>query len=404
VIDRRLFVKHREVIPLGSSAANCRFQDKSVYNWDMNRSSDPGLLHIDGSFGEGGGQILRTSLALSSVLGKPIEITNIRKARKKPGLRPQHLTAVMAAASIARAEVRGAELSSTALQFRPDRTSGGTYHFDVSEKKGSAGSVNLVLQTILLPLCFAVQASLVTVKGGTHVPWSPSYHYLSSIVAPLLFRLGVKAEFSIASWGWYPIGGGHVSARITPARELRPLTIIERGKLLRVTGISAVSNLPNHIAARQRDRALAILSRQDIDASIEIQTAPSPGKGSFLFLTAEFEHLPAGFGSLGAIGKRAEEVADEACKELLSHLSANGALDPHLADQIVPWFAFCRGKSEFTTSRVTRHLLTNLWVVRQFLDIDVRVEGSEGEEGRVSIRPSARADHMNREDERLIKS
>lgn len=356
------------------------------------------MVRIDGSFGEGGGQVLRTSLALSCALGKPMEITNIRMARKKPGLQPQHLTAVMAAAAITGAEVQGAELSSTTLRLLPNRTSGGTYRFDVAERKGSAGSASLVLQTILLPLCFAEQASLVFVKGGTHVPWSPSFHYLGYIVAPLLSRIGVHAEFSIHSWGWYPIGGGQVSMRIPPARDFRPLTLTDRGRLLRVSGISAVSNLPGHIATRQRDRALAILGRQGLDASIETLSAPSAGKGSFLFLAAEFEHLPAGFGSLGAIGKRAEEVADEACEELLSHLRAQGALDPHLADQVAPWLAFCGGPSEFTTSRVTRHLLTNLWVVRQFMDIDVRVEGNEGEEGRILIRPPARPDHVNRPD------
>lgn len=362
----------------------------------MNRPSGPDVVRIDGSFGEGGGQILRTSLALSCAIGKPVEISNVRKERKNPGLQPQHLTAVMAAASIAAAEVQGAELSSTALRFRPNRTIGGTYRFDVSARKGSAGSATLVLQTILLPLCFAEQASLVIVKGGTHVPWSPSFHYLRSVVNPLLGRLGVRTEYSISSWGWYPIGGGQISAQITPVRELRPLTVIQRGKLLRLSGISAISNLPRHIAARQRERALAILSRRGIDASIEILSAPSPGKGSFLFLAAEFEHVTAGFGSLGAIGKRAEEVADEASNELLSYLQARGTLDPHLADQVVPWLAFCQGQSEFTTSRVTRHLLTNLWVVRQFLDIDVQVEGSEGEEGRVVIRPPARSDHVTR--------
>lgn len=354
------------------------------------------MVRIDGSFGEGGGQILRTSLALSCVLGRPMEITNIRTARKKPGLQPQHRTAVLAAASIAGAEVQGAELSSTTLEFRPNRTTGGTYRFDVAEKKGSAGSASLVLQTILLPLCFADQASLVTVKGGTHVPWSPSFHYLQSIVAPLLSRLGVHAGFSIQSWGWYPIGGGQVSARIAPSRALRPLIAVDRGRLLRVTGISAISNLPHHIASRQRDRARAVLNSQGIDASIEVLSAPSAGKGSFLFLAAEFERLTAGFGGLGAIGKRAEEVADEACDEFLSHLRAQGALDPHLADQVVPWLAFCEGPSEFTTSRVTRHLLTNLWVVRQFMEIEVRVEGSEGGEGRILIRPPARADHITR--------
>jgi RNA 3'-phosphate cyclase len=352
------------------------------------------MIRIDGSFGEGGGQVLRTSLALSCVLGKPMVITNIRKARKKPGLQPQHRTAVMAAASIANAEVEGAELSSTTLRFRPHRTKGGTYCFDVAEKKGSAGSTGLVLQTILLPLCLAEQASLVTIKGGTHVPWSPSFHYLQSIAAPLLFRLGVRAEYSISSWGWYPIGGGQVAARITPTPALRPLTVIDRGGLLRVSGISAVSNLPSHIAARQRDRAISVLCSQGIEANIDVLTAPSPGKGSFLFLAAEFERVSAGFGSLGAIGKRAEEVADEACNGLSSYLGAKGALDPHLADQAVPWLAFCRGPSEFTTSRVTRHLLTNIWVVRQFMDVDVRVEGGEGEEGRVLVLPPAQTEHM----------
>ena len=362
----------------------------------MNSPSDPDMILIDGSYGEGGGQILRTSLALACALGKPVQITNIRKERKKPGLQPQHLTAVKAAAAIARAGVQGAELSSTTLQFRPGRTSHGTYHFDVAEKKGSAGSTSLVLQTILLPLCMVDQSSRVFVNGGTHVPWSPSFHYLRSIVAPLFSRLGVRAEFTIASWGWYPIGGGQVSARITPSRALLPLELTDRGRLLRITGISAISNLPHHIAVRQHDRARAVLGSQGIDASIEVLSAPSAGKGSFLFLAAEFENVSAGFGGLGAIGKRAEEVADEACSGVLSYLQTKGALDPHLADQIVPWLAFCQGPSEFTTSSVTRHLLTNLWVVRQFMDIDVRVEGGEGEEGRVLIRPLACAKPMNR--------
>jgi RNA 3'-terminal phosphate cyclase (ATP) len=353
----------------------------------MNNPFDPGMVHIDGSFGEGGGQILRTSLALSCALGKPVQITNIRRDRRKPGLQPQHLTAVKAAATFAGAEIEGAELSSTTLRFRPNRTLGGTYRFDVAEKQGSAGSTILVIQTILLPLCLADQESVITVNGGTHVPWSPSFHYLKSIVAPLLFRIGASLELSITSWGWYPMGGGQVSARITPARALVPLRLTDRGRLLRIAGISAVSNLPRHIADRQRSRALAVLSSQGLDASIEVLSAPSPGKGSFLFLAAEFENVSAGFCGLGAIGKRAEEVADEACRELLSYLRTKGALDPHLADQIVPWLALCQGPSEFTTSLVTRHLLTNLWVVRQFMDIDARVEGNEGEEGRVKIRP-----------------
>ncbi len=363
------------------------FHGKYVYNYSMNRPSDPGMVCIDGSFGEGGGQILRTSLALSCLLGKPMEITNIRKTRRKPGLQPQHLTAVMAAASISGARLEGAELSSTALRFLPDRMNHGAFRFDVAEKRGSAGSTSLVLQTILLPLCFAGGVSTITVHGGTHVPWSPPFHYLHAVVAPLLGRLGAHAEFSIDAWGWYPSGGGQVTARISPAREFLPIDLASRGKLLRVSGISAVSNLPEHIALRQRDRAHAVLQKEGIEATIEILLAPSPGKGSFLFLVAECENIRAGFGSLGAIGKRAEAVAEEACAEFLSYLGAQGALDPHLADQIVPWLAFCRGPSQFTTSRITKHLLTNLWVVRRFMNLGVDVAGQEGEEGRVLIRP-----------------
>ena len=345
------------------------------------------MVRIDGTYGEGGGQILRTSLALSCVLSKPAAITGIRAGRKKPGLQPQHLTSVRAAAAVGQAEVRGAELASTAIEFIPTAARGGVFHFDVAEQTGSAGSASLVLQTVLLPLCFAEQPSTVTVSGGTHVPWSPSFHYLSAIVAPLLTRLGAEIRFSLGPWGWYPRGGGQASARITPVRMLRPLTLIDRGGLLRVSGLSAVANLPGHIAERQRDRTLAVLHAHGIDASIDLLDAPSPGKGSYLLLCSEYENVFSGFGSLGEIGKRAETVADEACRELLAHHHTTAALDPHLADQIVQWLAFSRGTSEFSTSRITQHLLTNLWVLQQFMDVAVRVEGKEGEEGRVVIRP-----------------
>jgi RNA 3'-phosphate cyclase len=323
---------------------------------------------------------------LSCVLGKPVSMINIRRLRKKPGLQPQHLASINAAAAVSKADVQGTDLSSTELMFRPRGLQSGRFYIDVGGIKGSAGSVSLVLQTIILPLSFAEQGSIVEVIGGTHVPWSPSFHYLNAVLAPLLQRLGLRAEFDISSWGWYPVGRGRVFARIEPVQGIKPLHMNDRGKLLRVSGLSAVSNLPEHIAIRQRERALLNLARNGIDGSIDMLSAPSAGKGSFLFLCAEFENLSAGFGALGAIGKRAEQVADEACGELLSHVQAEGALDPHLADQIIPYLAFSPDASEFTTSRISRHLLTNIWVVKQFLDIDIRIEGNEGDRGRVIIR------------------
>ncbi len=343
------------------------------------------MVKIDGSSGEGGGQILRTALALSCVLGRPMEIVNIRKTRSKPGLQPQHLTAVKAAAAISHARVEGAELFSTALHFSPGPVRGGDYFFDVSETRGSAGSSSLVLQTILLPLLLAERPSAVTVVGGTHVPWSPTFHYLKQAFLPMLARLGATIKLGIEQWGWYPVGGGRVALRVVPTRELLPVILVERGMLKRVSGASAVSNLPRDIAVRQRNQAISALSSRGIDGNIEIVSAPSPGKGALLFLFAEFENCAAGFDALGAIGKRAETVADEACRGLFEYLDNPGALDPHLADQLVPYLALAQGPSEFTTSLITQHLLTNIKVVQQFVEVAIQVQGNEGEAGRVKI-------------------
>jgi RNA 3'-terminal phosphate cyclase (ATP) len=347
--------------------------------------SNSKMIRIDGSIGEGGGQILRTSLALSCVLHVPVEIVNIRKARQKPGLQPQHLTAVNAAAAVCRAKIEGASLSSTAVRFEPDAVAGGDYFFDVSEKKGSAGSAPLVLQTVLPPLCFANGPSTVTVIGGTHVPWSPTAHYLEQVFSPMLARIGLDADVLLEKWGWYPAGGGKLTARIRPGKEALPLVVTGPGALLRVSGISAVSNLPREIAVRQRDRAAKMLSQKGIDADIELVNGPSPGKGTLVFLLAEFENVRAGFSALGALGKRAEEVAEEACRDLLEYREAGAALDPHLADQTVLYLALTRGASEFTTSRITRHLLTNIQVVQQFIDCNIQVTGREGEAGIVRV-------------------
>lgn len=351
-------------------------------------SKAPFIL-IDGSFGEGGGQILRTSLALSCVSGKPFEIINIRKSRPRPGLQPQHLTAVQAAAKISSATVEGADLSSTKIRFHPGKIRGGEYCFSVSEIKGSAGSTSLVLQSVLLPLFFANQESAIALIGGTHVPWSPTFHYLRHVFLPALSRMNLTAEMLIEKWGWYPLGGGSVTAKITPAQKVSAITMTERGMLKSVKGTSTVSNLPMEIAVRQRSRALAVLSRRGIEASIETFSAPSIGKGTHLFLLAESEKSVAAFDSLGAIGKRAETVSDEATGALLEYLNAAAAVDPYLADQLISYCSLAGGISKFTTSRITRHLLTNAWIVKQFLDVDIVVKGKEGEPGSIQIRPSS---------------
>jgi len=346
------------------------------------------MITIDGSYGEGGGQILRTSLTLATVTGKSLKMANIRAGRKNPGLAAQHLTAVLAAAAVCDAHLEGAHLGSQTLTFVPrSPPQAGSYSWDVAaaRKGGSAGSTSLILQTVLLPLTLTEGRSKVTVKGGTHVPWSPPYHFLDKVYLPTLARLGVEARADIERWGWYPIGRGSVKAQIKEvASSLKPIDLNERGQFLRLSGLSALSNLPEHIAQRQRDRALEVLQREGFEPDIRIEEGKSFGRGTMVFLWAEFENGVAGFTALGAPGKPAEKVAEEASQAFLEYYRSGAVVDKHLADQLILPLALADGHSAFTTCQITQHLITNIWVVERFIDIDYQVEGSEGEKGRVS--------------------
>ncbi len=344
------------------------------------------MQKIDGNFGEGGGQILRTALALSIVLQKPIEIYNIRKGRKVPGLAPQHLTSVNAAAKISGAKVEGNKLKSEELKFSPGQIKAGQYLFNVAEEKGSAGSVALVLQSILLPLSLASESSKIIVLGGTHVSFSPAFTYYQEILFPTLQKLGLNVKSEIKKWGFYPKGEGEVVCEIFPCREIKNLNLLERGELKKVSGISAVANLPLAIAERQRNSALKLLQQRNLKAEIEILPAFSFGQGTFFFLKVEFENCRAGFGSLGEMGKRAEIVAEEAVNQLLQFLPTEAVIEEHLADQLIPFLALAKENSAFTVSKISQHLLTNIWVVKQFLDIEIKVEEEEGNEGKIFIK------------------
>ncbi len=347
------------------------------------------IVRIDGSEGEGGGQILRTSLSLSAITGKPFEIFNIRKGRKKPGLAAQHLTSVRAAKAISNAAVGGDALGSETLSFAPQRIEPGEYHFNVAEEKGSAGSTMLVLQTILLPLSCADTGSRLIIEGGTHVPWSPPFHFISEIFARNIARLGFSFSASIERWGWYPKGGGLIRANIFPRKHTETTFRLEqKGTLISLKGISAVSNLPISIAERQKNEALRLLAERGMDADLSIVQSPSIGVGTFLFLDAQYEETSGGFSALGARGKRAEEVASDAVMEYLSYGETGAALDPHSADQIILYLAAIGGAHTFTTSRITQHLLTNIRTIRSFLpEIRIDVDGNAGNPGRISLHP-----------------
>ncbi len=341
------------------------------------------MLHIDGSQGEGGGQVLRTSLSMAALTGRSFRIHNIRANRSKPGLRPQHLTAVRAVAAICAAQVEGAHLDSTTMRFQPQsRPQGGSYRIDVSDaaQGGSAGAVMLVLQALLWPLLFAAEASQLTLIGGTFVPYSPAFHYMAEVARPAFARFGATFDLDLQAWGWYPAGGGKVLATIQPVRRLQAVTFEPR-PVRRVEGVATVTNLPAHIPDRMARRAENVLREMGLNPAVTAirEKGAGPGAGIILWMPQ------AGFSSVGRLGLPADKVADAAVAELQAFVDNGAAVDPHLADQLLIPMALAGGESSFTTHNLTLHTLTNAMLLQQWLDINVVIEGSLGAPGRLTL-------------------
>ena len=348
------------------------------------------MIDIDGSLGEGGGQVLRTALALAAISGQDARIFNVRARRGTPGLAPQHLTVVRALAQLCDAEVRGGALRSAVVEFHPQAAvHAGDYTIDVSEaaRGGSAGAVSLILQAMLLPLALADGTSRVTLRGGTHVPWSPPIHYLTEVFGPMAAQMGVRAEVRVEAYGFYPAGGGLVSATIQGRRgPLAAQDWTERGGLKRAWGLAVAASLPAHIAQRMAGRARNLLGEAGLRPEIVPARERSASPGAVTMLFTEYERARAGFSALGEKGKPSEMVATEAALDLLAQHRSGQALDMHLADQVLLPLALAEGTSTFTTCRVTQHLLTNAEVIRQFVPAAIEVEGAEDEAGKVTVR------------------
>jgi len=330
-----------------------------------------GAIYIDGSLGEGGGQILRTSLALAALLGRPVRIDNIRANRSQPGLKTQHLAGVLALARITDAEVQGAHKHSTGLEFMPRTIRGGRYRFEIS----TAGASSMLLSAILPALLFARQPSEITITGGTHVPFSPPFHYLDKVFLPALRKLGGGVELELVRWGFYPKGGGEIRARVTPCQGLKGSKLTQRGDLLNIQfSACSSSHLPEHIAQREIGQASKNLLGYSARMKTKSLTCQSYSPGNFVFLEAEYEHSAAGFSALGKRGRPAEEVAEEACRTFWDFENTGATVDSHLADQIILYLALAQGESHVITEKATGHLLTNIDIIRKFLPVDIRAE------------------------------
>lgn len=327
------------------------------------------MITIDGSFGEGGGQILRTALSLSLATGTPFRIENIRAARKKAGLLRQHLTAVLAAAEIGAAEIEGATLGSTALTFTPKSVRAGEYRFSV----GTAGSGTLVFQTVLPALLRASAPARVTIEGGTHNNAAPPFDFLARTFLPLMRRMGANVSLKLERYGFYPAGGGRFIAEIEPCAVLKSLELGLRSEIRskRVTAI--VANLSPRIAEREIEKVASMMSLTSEGTAIE--TKNSQGPGNIVLIEIESADVTEVFSSFGRLGVASEKVAEEAVREAREYLASRAVAGEHLTDQLLLPLALAGGGS-FTATKLSRHARTNQEVISRFLPIAFEIENA----------------------------
>jgi RNA 3'-terminal phosphate cyclase (ATP) len=340
------------------------------------------MIEIDGSQGEGGGQILRSCLALALVTGEPVRLARIRSGRKKPGLMRQHLTCVLAAAEIGSADVRGAELGSQELEFRPGKVRAGNYRFAI----GTAGSTSLVLQTVLPALLSAGGPSELELEGGTHNPLAPPFEFLERSFAPVLRAMGATLELSIERHGFYPAGGGRVRARVGSSGKLERLRLLERGALRLRHARVLLARLPQAVAERELERVRERLGFDEAECTT--QQVESQGPGNALVLEVEHAHVTEVVTSFGEKDVRAKTVADRAADELELYLKSDAPVGVHLADQLLIPFALAGGGS-FRTLPVSLHTRTNAQIVQRFLPVEIAITEQGDFATRVDLRQRA---------------
>ena len=332
------------------------------------------LIRIDGSQGEGGGQILRTSLSLSLLTGKPFRIERIRAGRGKPGLLRQHLTAVLAAAEVGTATVEGASLGSPDLTFTPGFVRAGEYRFAV----GTAGSGTLVFQTILPALMMASAPSRVVIEGGTHNMAAPPFDFLRKTFVPLVERMGPKVKLQFERYGFYPAGGGRFIAQIEPARALTPFHLGERGPVTSRRIHAVVANLSRKIAEREVHTAAGILTWGPETHDIKV-TRESSGPGNVLMIEIETAEVTELFTAFGQLGVSAEKVAGDAARDALEYLTGKAVACEHLTDQLLLPMAMA-GAGSFTALKVNAHARTNMDVISKFLPVRFETVSADGYE------------------------
>jgi len=322
------------------------------------------MIRIDGSQGEGGGQILRTALSLSTITGKPFTIYKIRNNREKPGILNQHLTAVKALATICNAKMQGNQLGSQELYYEPGSIQSGTYFFNV----GTAGSCALVLQALIPVLLQANAPSSITLEGGTHNPLAPPYEFLEKAFLPILVNMGAWINPRITTYGFYPAGGGTISLEIAPALQLHPLDLYTVPENYQIKAYAFSSQIPLHVIHDEIALLKKAFQLQDTDCVAREVT--SPGPGNVVMVEVRSSTLTEVFTSFGARGLPLQKVCAAVIKDVHDYLKAEAAVGSHLADQLLIPLAMAGGNG-FLTTKPTRHTLSNIPIIRSFLDVNI---------------------------------
>lgn len=346
------------------------------------------MIEISGDLLEGGGQIVRTAVALAALTGKDVRINKIREKRPNPGLQAQHVTAVKTLAWICNAETEGLTQGSREVVFRPRGHTSGHFSLDV----GTAGSIPLILQALMPSATFAPSQVEFELTGGTDVRWSPTIDYVRLVVLPVLELMGYKAIVTVNRRGHYPKGGGKVTMNVQPARGLKSLNLVVRGKPSGVEGISHCVKLPSHVAQRQATAATEKLRAGGVsDVNIAVETYPpgqdphlAPGSGITLIMRSSNGSV-IGSDSIGERGKPAEQVGEEAATKLLGEIKSDAPVDRHLGDMLIPYLAVAEGRSEIFVSEVTMHTITNIKISEIVAGVKFDLQGDLGKPGRISV-------------------
>jgi RNA 3'-terminal phosphate cyclase (ATP) len=327
------------------------------------------VLFIDGSYGEGGGQIVRTAVALSVLTKQPIEITNIRSQRPIPGLRPQHYTALSCIKAICDAEVQGLSVNSTNLRFTPHDIKAGTYSFDI----GTAGSIPLVFQACLLSAFHATGPLNIHLCGGTDVRWAPSWDYFAHVFLPLISKIGIKTETQLLKRGYYPTGGGEAILRVYPVESLLSFHADEPQDFHEMNGIIHCANLPEHISTRMKHAAIKTAMKNNIRSTIQIEAVTSSSPGTGITLWSASGPTILGSAVLGEKAISAETVGENASYQLILEIRSGATIDRYGIDQMLPYLVLAPKGSVCLTREISNHTKTNMWLIKQFFNVDFEV-------------------------------